>query len=547
MQTTDAANEASPKPAPVWWRTGWRGRVGWAAGLAVAAVVLSWCYILQARTQPVNSDGAGVALQGWDMLHGNLLLQGWWTADVSFSTFEVPLSALVIAVSGLGADVVHVTAGISYALLVLAAALLARGRARGREGVVRALLAAGIMVAPGLNESTRVLLGSPDHVGVGVPILLTLLLIDRARERWWVPLVMLALLVWAQLDDPVAEFAAAFPVAVVCLVRAGVALCRRRAWRYDAMLGVAAAASYEFTQVALYLIRAAGGYSMQSLSATFIPFSQWGTQLLHTGQNLLLLFGADYFWQQGGLLTAIAIVHMAGVALALAGFLAGIAGLFRGADRVTQVLTVGMLATLAAGAFLTSMQPGYGAHEIIIALPIGAVLAGRAVGPWLLRRRWPQLALGSALGVIAACSLAVLGYSAAQPSVPPLTQSLAGFLSSRGLTSGIGRYWAASITTAASGGQVRVIPVIGAGPASPYTWLTKTSWYDPNKFSANFVLAGNGPASGFTIPVSRALGAFGPPAYEYNFGGYVIMVYYKNLLQDMKPAVQANPDLGQRL
>ena len=39
---------------------------------------------------PVNADGASNALQAWDMLHGNLLLHGWWLSDVSFYTTELP-------------------------------------------------------------------------------------------------------------------------------------------------------------------------------------------------------------------------------------------------------------------------------------------------------------------------------------------------------------------------------------------------------------------------------------------------------------------------
>jgi hypothetical protein len=41
------------------------------------------CYLRLARTRSVTSDGAGNALQAWDM-HGNLLLHGWSLSDVSF-------------------------------------------------------------------------------------------------------------------------------------------------------------------------------------------------------------------------------------------------------------------------------------------------------------------------------------------------------------------------------------------------------------------------------------------------------------------------------
>jgi hypothetical protein len=535
----------------------WRGRAAWGAALAIAVVVLSWCYILQSRTQAANSDGAGQALQGYDMLHGNLLLNGWWTTDVSFYTFEVPIDALVIAARGLSADVVHVTAGIVYALLVLAAALVARGREQGREGVVRALLAAGIMIAPALGESTRVLLGSPDHVGVGVPILLTLLVVDRARERWWVPLAVCVLLVWAQLDDPMAEFAAALPLALVCLVRAVVSLYRSRAdgsrnrgsWRYEAGLAVAAVVSYELTQIAIHAIRAAGGISMRSLSSATasIPASQWGDQLLRTGRDALLLFGADFYWQAGTLAKAIAIVHLVGAALAVAGLLAGIAGLVRGSDRVTQTLTAGTILALGAGAFENPMLPGYGAHEIAVVLPFGAVLAGRTVGPWLLRAGLPRLArsvLAVALSAVALAYVAVLGYSVAQPSMPAPTQALAGFLADHGLTTGLGKYWAANLTTAASGQRVRIIP---AQPVTkPYAWLTKPSWYDADRYSANFAIAGD-PVTSSTYTVGSVVAAFGKPAREYRFHGYVILVYDRNLLRDLRPPRQPNPDLGSRL
>ena len=75
------------------------------------------------------------------------------------------------AFAGLRPEVVHICSALTYTLLVLLAAFVARGRARGAEGVIRALLAAGIMLAPQPTGPTQVLLGSPDHVGTAVPVL----------------------------------------------------------------------------------------------------------------------------------------------------------------------------------------------------------------------------------------------------------------------------------------------------------------------------------------------------------------------------------------
>jgi hypothetical protein len=74
---------------------------------------------------------------------------------VSFYTTELPQYALIELARGLGVDVIHVAGAMTYTLLVLAAAYLARGRATGGEGMARALLAAGIMLAPQLGPGTQ--------------------------------------------------------------------------------------------------------------------------------------------------------------------------------------------------------------------------------------------------------------------------------------------------------------------------------------------------------------------------------------------------------
>src|ERR1700733_14614662 len=115
----------------------------WLAGSVLVAVVLFFVYLRLSRTYAATSDGADQALQGWDMLHGNLLLHGWTMSDVTYYTTEVPEYALVELFRGLGAGGVHIAGAATYTLLVLAAGLLARGHARGREGLIRLLVAAG--------------------------------------------------------------------------------------------------------------------------------------------------------------------------------------------------------------------------------------------------------------------------------------------------------------------------------------------------------------------------------------------------------------------
>jgi hypothetical protein len=556
VSVLSAGERADSEPAQAAVRSGrWPGvlpRLAWTGTFAVAAVALFWCYLRQSQTTGVDSDAAGMVLQGWGMMHGNWLLSGWFVADVSFYTFEVPVDGLAALAHGLGPDAAHIGAAIVYTLLVLTAALLAKGTARGAEGVVRAVLAGGILVAPGYIPGSQVLLLSPDHTGIGVPILLTLLLVDRAVARgttsprtrvaqWLVPVGVAVLFTWAQVDDPLATYAAAAPMAVVCLARAGLPLLRRRpagglrpGW-YDLRLAAAAAASVELTRLAERAIKAAGGWTMHALKVQqSIPASAWGHQLKITGQNVLILFGADFFDQPNWTRTLIALVHLAGVALALAGLLAGIGCLFRGADRVTQILTVGTLTVLVAGAFRTHVVFLESAHEIAVVLPFGAVLAGRTVGPWLASRRRPRITLAPVLVAVLGCYLAALGYSVTRPTLPAQNQSLTDWLVAHHLTGGLGTYWTGANTILSSGGQVHVAPVHNDG-TTPYTWVAKSSWFDPAVSRATFVIATPGSTGdAYSLPETRVERSFGKPAHEYHVGQYLIMVYDKNLLSQVK-------------
>jgi hypothetical protein len=571
-----------------------------AAVVAVAALTIGlfWAYLLQSRNSAANSDAAAMALQGWEMVHGHLLLRGWFLADVSFYTFEVPLDGLISVVIGLQSDVIHVAAAAEYALLVLFAALVAAGAGRdrrrgGREAWVRGLIAAGIMVAPGANPGAHVLLLGPDHTGIGVPVLIALLAVDRLRPRRLLPvlgtaLLVCLLLIWAQLDDPVAEFSCAAPLALACAAPLAAAGVRRLAgrirarrgrhpapplpWRreaelhgYDAALLVAAVASFGLTQLALRTINSLGGFYLHAIPAKS-QISHWSAvpaQVRTLGQNLMYLFGSN-FWVRPQLLTDYAYLHLIGLAVALIGLLIALWS-WRRADRVTRTLVVAVFAVFAAGAVSPLMQPISGAHEIAIMLPLSAALAGRVIGPWLAgqrraegegtaaddsadasaaasaasgqaRRGWFGWRVPSARVAVACVLVAAgigylsgLGYDAAQPSRPSVNQALADWLVAHHLTSGLGGYWDADVTALGSGGRVTVAPLVG-GARYGYPWESKASWFDPKVSSANFIIAHVQNLGAGYLSVSLATDRYGKPAAEYFLGKTVVLVYDRNLL-----------------
>ena len=98
----------------------------------------------------------------------------------------------------------HIAAALTYTLLVVLAGLLAKGGMTGDEGLVRVLIASGIMIAPQVGHGAFILLLAPDHTGTGVPVLVAWLLLDRAPRRWWVPPLVGLLLVWVEVGDRLA-------------------------------------------------------------------------------------------------------------------------------------------------------------------------------------------------------------------------------------------------------------------------------------------------------------------------------------------------------
>ncbi len=515
------------------------------AGLVVlAAAVLFFCYWRESQAAPLSSDGGGNVLQAWDMLHGNLLLHNWWVSDVSFYTTELPQYMLIEALTGLGPWVVHVAAAMTYTLLVLLAAFLAKGNAGGGKGCARALLAAGLMLAPQLS-ATSILLLSSDHIGTAVPLLAIWLLIDRARPRWYVPVLVALAFTLVMVADSIVLLTGIVPLTLVGAGRAFAGLIRRggpRAARwYELSLAGAAAVAGIAGSFAPRVMVALGGYQQSPVGAdTDLHQLRHGAWV--TFQAFLELFGANvfntsFFGARPGLEVVFVALHLAGAILAACALGVGIARIFRFGELIVPVFAVAVVINLGAYMSSTHAQDLLGAREMAEVLPLGAVLAGRVLGDRIAA--WMRAAKGwfvAALAVLAAGYLATLGYDAAQASVPAENEPLASWLVAHQLTDGLATYWQANSTTVDSHGQVRLSAVV-QNPSDrlvPYQWETDDANYDPALHYANFVVA-DGPSALPGIQLSAEL-TFGRPQRIYHADGYTILIWDTNLLAKMSSA-----------
>jgi hypothetical protein len=522
-----------------------RARLAWIGAYLLAGVVLFASYLRVSGTQPISSDGGSNALEAWDMLHGNLLLHGWTLTDVSFYTTELPEYMLVELIRGLGPAVVHTSAAVTYTLLVLLAGLLAKGRATGREGVARVLLGSGIMLAPQLGNPVFVVLGVPDHVGTGVPMLLIFLVLDRAPRRWYVPPVIGLMLAWATVADRLMIDAAILPLVIVCGVRVfqGVVRARRRlaaAW-FEVSLIAASIAALGISLLVLRILGRLGGFVLLPLNTHLAHASALANNFRLTGEGLLWLYGANFVNMPLGPQTAIALLHLAGLGLAAWALARALRRFFRSDDLLVPVLALGILADVAAFAFSSLPFSLWDTRQVSAALPFGAVLAGRLLAGDLLRVR-----LAPALAVLLACYTAALGFDLAQPSVPAYDQPLADWLVEHDFSYGLSNYYTGNITTLDSGGRVHLVAVSwGARKSVPRAYQSDSSWYDPRLHYANFVVNSWADRPLAIIPSGDLVKAFGRPARTYHDGPYTIMVWNKNLLADLgRPAREGPGNVG---
>jgi hypothetical protein len=558
LDPADRAGAAVADRAPDRSRAGagLRRRLAWSGLSVVAGVVLWAAYLRVSRTVPVNSDGAAQALQAWDILHGNLLLRGWWLSDVSFYTTELPEYMLVELARGLNADVMHVSASLTYALVVLTAALLAKGQATGRAAVARMLMAAGIVLAPQLGVQADVLLLNPDHVGTTAVMLAIFIVLDRAGRRWWVPPLIGLLLTWVLVADLMVLYIGVLPLVVACGVRAFQELVVRRqrvtdAW-FELAVTAAAVASVPVAVCVSVLIHAYGGYYAWS-ATSIIPLGKLAGNVPGTIEGLAMLFGCNFAGLTPGIGLVLAILHLIGAGLAAFAVGLGVWRFFRETSLVNRALTIAVLLSIASLMLRTVVVSPGQAHDMIAVMPFSAVLAGRLLAERLASARLASVRLAPVmLAALLGYGMA-LGYDVAQPSVPAQDSQLTAWLGQHHLGYGLAGYWNASVVTLSSGAKVQVRPVCYVRTHFTMERLeARTSWYDPSRYRASFLVMDSRPHGGYSAggmtrlgnrnwsicvepTYSQVVAVFGQPAASYRIGTDTVLVWHENLLTRIGP------------
>jgi hypothetical protein len=506
-----ATEKALPAAGATWRR--WLAVAGWVAG----CIALTALFVRISTTARVMSDGATIALQSWDMLHGHLLLHGWQVSDLNCYFIELPVIAVAEALFGLGDLAQHVGSSITYTLVAVVAMAAAMAGSRGMARAVRCGIVLAVLAAPLFGGMMFLVVEEPDHTGTTMLIIGSFLLAERFAERRFVAPLLLVLLTVGQFDDLTVRYVAVPAVLAVSAYRAIAA----RSYRSpDAVMAYAALVSVPLSALFSKIWVHIGGFITPSLWQGLSPVGKWPHHVRITWANIRVLYGAHgvtniapgdkaYF----GLVCLLAAVF---------GF-ACVLWRWRRASRTDQMIVVAVICNV--GTYIPSgfAYPG-NAHELLLLLPSGAVLAARALTPARIGNARVAVAALAAVALAAALPLA---YAATRPSFQPPKAPLAAFLEAHGLTYGLGTYDDGPTVTVLSHNKVQLFPIhVGATSLAPYTFEAKKQWYFPSLHDATFVVA----RPDLRLPPSLVLHYFGTPATTYRLDNWVIMVYRKNLL-----------------
>jgi len=500
-------------------------------------------YARSAHYHGGTSDRATVILEGQAMAAGHLLLQSWNLTFASYWTSDVPFYAVAIRLVGLRPGLLYAGPAVIAALVVVVGVLIAREGHHRAPGFV-----AGATVVALLGFATPAMafffVGMGFHVGTVLYSLLAFAALRRGRFGlgWALAVVLLAA---GMLGDLMIVAYAVVPLALAGIV-AGL---RRRRWQSGIAQISAAALSAGIAELTRHFAEARGAFvSRPELS--LVHASAIVSNLAHVPVYLADLLGlANGLDHNGGVPFGLREVHVVGALCVLVCLLVALYSLVKGAVRgEPEAQTAGeselwrlddvLLITFFCSAVpFVAFARGDGASVRYLSLTVvfASVLAGR-----LVARGWTRLPSGRMLRAVAALGVAVslsfaagAGYALSRPAPLNEVGTLVSWLEAHHLKYGVADYWAASVTTVESKGDLIVRPVSASagGALQQMTTLSSPEWYNGQEWQ---FLVYTKPFID-NVDLDAALRTWGPPARTYLVGPYHVVIW-SYLISLPKPA-----------
>ncbi len=557
MRTEESQSAARAVPLPFQPKRGvpkapHKAKLAWPRLLLwIAAGLLAlFELVLLLRTSALvklNSDEVLNVLTVSDILKGNLLLHGWVLATDNFYLSDNPFFLVTRLLFGRTLLAIYAAPFLVYIVFLLGAIGIVRLETSHRRALIFAL---GILVfylgTPSLHDTAPVTFVGNVHIAaLTFDVLAWLALTAALKARtgravgWFAALYAAAALV-ALMSDPLAVVVFCIPT-LIGLFFALLAPSRRPIHAGLAGLTLAALVGAHF---GLAAIEALGGFTMVlNHSLKFVSAANLGRNATGVFFGLLKLSGGYVFERSLDRPdTVVTAIRVLGLALMLT---AAVAALRRGLKRVEGwdlrlVLAIAVLINIAsclASDFYThalvptALTGGAAIRYLSPSIMFGGILAALELPGMVSRIAAPALR-GTSIGI---CGLAL--FAAAwqfgahgilrwreEPATARQPARIAGqWLQSRGLTHGVGPYWAANIITALSSQKVAVRAVHAENSRlEPFLWLSKRAWYH-DKPRPQFVIYE--PKNDFGVTTETITNTYGAPTSIEHVAGYDIALF----------------------
>jgi hypothetical protein len=513
----------------------------WLIGVAGVAGLSVWLYVVSvhANSAFVNSDGATVILQGKEVASGNIALHGWNLSLDSWWTLDVPFYALATALVGVKRELLFAIPATIAAMVVVVGVVMAR---RGQGGAAALLGSATVFALLGLptHAYAYYFVSQPLHVSTTLYALVAFLGLRNGRFGWgwWLSVVLLAA---GLLGDLQMASYGVVPVLLAGLV----AMRRRRSWRAGWPAVVSAACSVVLAIGVRRLVESLGGFTIGATNRPASLHQMW-PNLVHVPIALAQLIGiVDTSQGTGGVPLVLEAVHVVVAPLLILCFFAVVVrmieGLLRGEQgaqgsgtsagyelepwRLDDLLALGTLGCLFNFVYLSHTASGF-LRYLTAAVVFMSIIAGREVTRWGRGSSGRWLATANAVAAVTlSCFLAACGLEVTSPLYDQPVTGLVAYLETHHLYSGVGDFWAASITTVWSEGKVHVRPLVASadGVLEAFNRGETPGWFAGQRF--RFVVYPTSTAANVTNGVSfvTATKTWGRPARADLVSGYVVL------------------------
>jgi hypothetical protein len=537
------------------------GRAHLGSGLFAMALLLSIgvcafdVYALAIHT-PQNSDAVQSFLGAQSVLNGNVLLSGWHLTNDNFIFTDLPFFVAAQWLFGAWPGSLAVVPAFIYVLTLGASLAASLSSLRlSRRNVIALATIILLIGLPAAGAYLPMLLADTHAASILFSLVAFLLLAalakaEHIRDR---PLAALALAVMtyaAAASDLFTVFFAFVP-ALVVLVTDFLLLPRRSTAGLTAIVAASCILG-GFTPLAIAHL---GGFTTEpTLIFAVVTPEQLGRTIPGFFFGLLDSAGADIFGKDFG-----KAGHIAGTvanAARLAGWILGSVAVFhnlrirryRDNSNLLDRLLMLSIATLVPLCVLSRMfnlalggnDPFAGAAAGRYLSPIlvfGAILAARAIPDKVASLSTNGLRVVVSGALIMLTGGLAIGHSARMAGLmasPPWTAAnpfvtVASWLESQNLTSGVGEYWSSSIITALTNGKVTVravLPPWKEGRLEPYLWLAEEQWYR-GPGTPMFVIWRDGDPPGQNVNAKTVAATYGAPKRIARVGEFEIAILHE--------------------